>query len=308
MKAIGIDIGGTKIAVAPVDATGGIRARVSIPTEAERGFDRAVARMIEAADRALGEAGWSRGDLAGIGIGCAGPVDPARGLINNPYTLAGWDRCDIVSPLRRTFGVPVRLENDADAAAVGEWCAGAGRGASPLVMLTIGTGIGGAVLSEGRIVRGARGEHPELGHVPVDPDGPPCYCGERGCLEAIASGAAINEAGAAAGFADSRAVFRRAADGDPAARAIIARAVRAFRIAARTILHTILPERIVLGGGISDDHYEVFAAPFREAIATATMAPREGVSVAKAILGNDAGLVGAAMLPSLVTPTPPSPA
>jgi len=297
MRAIGIDIGGTKIAVAAVDPTGGIRARVSIPTEAERGFDRAVARMIDATERAIGEAGWRRGDIEGIGIGCAGPVDPARGLINNPYTLTGWDRCDIVTPLADAFGVPVRLENDADAAAVGEWSAGAGRGASPLVMLTIGTGIGGAVLSEGNIVRGARGEHPELGHVPVDPEGPPCYCGDRGCLEAIVSGTAIAEAGKAAGFADSREVFRRAAEGDAAAQAIIARAVRAFRVAAWTILHTILPERIVLGGGISDEHYEVFAPAFREAIAAATMAPRENLSVAKALLGNDAGLVGAAHLP-----------
>ncbi len=145
-RAVGIDIGGTKMAVAVVDGAGAIRARVTLPTEAELGFARAVERLTGAIETVCTRAGWRPADLRGVGLGCAGPVDPARGLINNPYTLGGWDRCDIVTPLRARFGAPVRLENDADAAAVGECFAGAGRGFDPVVMLTLGTGVGGAAI------------------------------------------------------------------------------------------------------------------------------------------------------------------
>ena len=181
--AIGIDIGGTKMALGIVDGSGIVRVQAVLPTEAEAGFDRAVTRLGDAIEALCGEAGARTRALAGIGIGCAGPLDTGRGLINNPYTLAGWDKCDIVTPLRARFGVRVRLENDADAAAMGECFAGAGRGFDPIVMLTLGTGVGGAAIVGGEVYRGANGEHPELGHVIVSDDGPPCYCGCRGCLE-----------------------------------------------------------------------------------------------------------------------------
>lgn len=295
-RALGIDIGGTKMAVAAVDATGRIHARATLPTEAERGFDRAVSRLVDALDAILAQAGWPAGDVRGIGIGCAGPVDPARGLINNPYTLTGWNGCDIVTPLRQRFGVPVRLENDADAAALGECFVGAGRGFDPVVMLTFGTGVGGAAIVRGDIYRGANGEHPELGHVPVAPDGPPCYCGRSGCLESLASGTAIGAAGQIAGFADARAVFAASRNGDPAAAAIVGRALAAAATAAWTICHTFLPQRLVLGGGIMDEHFDLFAAAIDRALAPATQFTRPAVSVVRAALGNDAGLVGAAAL------------
>ncbi|MCZ7635475.1 MAG: ROK family protein [Verrucomicrobia bacterium] len=190
-----MDIGGTKMAVAAVDRHGTRLAQTTLPTEASLGFDRAVSRLIEAISTVTIQAGGSPDHLRGIGIGCAGPVDPARGLINNPYTLTGWDRCDIVTPLHARFGVPVWLENDADAALLGECFAGAGRDLDPVVLLTFGTGIGGAAMVRGALYRGANGEHPELGHIPVLPDGPACYCGHRGCLESLASGTALADAG-----------------------------------------------------------------------------------------------------------------
>jgi glucokinase len=293
-RAVGIDIGGTKMAVAVVDAAGNIVSRETLPTQAELGFPRAVARLGDAVERVLADARAS--SLGGIGIGCAGPVDPLRGLINNPYTLAGWDRCDIVTPLRARFGVPVRLENDADAAALGECFRGAGRGYDPVVMLTFGTGIGGAVVLGGAVYRGVNGEHPELGHVAVAADGPHCYCGRPGCLEAIASGTAIGEAGRAAGFEDARGVFAAAQAGHAAARRIVARAVEATAVAAWTFLHTFLPERFLLGGGMMDEQFALFSEAVNRSIAAAAMAPRSRVTVARAELGNDAGLVGAASL------------
>jgi glucokinase len=270
VKAVGIDIGGTKIAVATVNGLGDIVREATIPTEPERGFASGVSRITEAIRRVLAESGWSARELQGIGIGCAGPVDPVRGTIQNPYTLPGWMNADIVTPLREAFACPVLLENDADMALLGECRAGAGRGFDPVVMLTFGTGIGGAALVKGAILRGVAGEHPELGHVPVDPRGPRCYCGTNGCFESLASGSAL------------------------AARGNLAEAVAAMSAATWTIVHALLPERIVLGGGVMDTHYDAFAAAASEAIARASLIPPRRVTVAHAQLGNRAGLVGAA--------------
>jgi glucokinase len=293
-SAVGIDIGGTKMAVAAVDAAGRIAARAALPTEPEKGFPRAVDRLSDAVRQVLVQAGWQARELAGIGIGCAGPLDPPRGLIRNIYTLADWMDCDIVSPLRERFGVPAWLENDADMAAVGECFAGAGRGADPVVMLTFGTGVGGGALVGGEIYRGVGGEHPELGHVPALPDGPECYCGMRGCLEAVASGTAIGKAGQAAGFADARAVFAAAKGGDAGARRVVDRALQGAVRAAWVFLHTFLPQRLILGGGVMDEHFDVFAEALQPVLAAAAMTPRGTVEVVRASLGNDAGIVGAA--------------
>jgi glucokinase len=295
-RAVGVDLGGTKTAVAAVDGTGAIRARLTLPTEAELGFDRAVRRLGEAIEQVCAQASWKPEALRGIGIGCAGPVDPARGLINNPYTLAGWDRCDLVTPLRARFGVPVRLENDADAAALGECFAGAGRDFDPVVMLTLGTGVGGAAIVEGRIYRGAGGEHPELGHVLVAEDGPECYCGARGCLESLASGTALAAAGRPLGYTDARAVIAAARAGETAARAVLDRALAAVAAAAWTLFHTFLPRRLILGGGIAEEHFDLFAAAMNARLARATQFTVSAVELVPAALGNDAGVVGAAAL------------
>ena len=231
-----------------------------------------------------------------MGVGCTGPVSAERGVINNPYTLPTWVDCDIVERLRAVFDRPAYLENDADAAALGECFAGAARGFRRVVMLTLGTGVGGGVIVDGRVYRGTRGDHPELGHIPIDPAGPACYCGTRGCLEAIASGTAIAAAGETIGLADSREVFARAAAGDAGARAIVERVRGALSIATWTILHTFMPELIVLGGGVIDEHYDRLASAVEEAIPRATMVPKGGTRVVKAALGNEAGMVGAASL------------
>jgi len=292
--AVGIDIGGTKIAVGIVDLDGEILARRSFSTEAAQGFDRAVARIVAAIDECLLESGRKRAELYGIGIGCAGPVSPTRGTIDNPYTLPTWDGVDIVTPLSKEFDRPTFLENDADAAAVGEAYFGAGRGAKSVVMLTYGTGIGSGVLIEGKIYRGAEETHPELGHLPVELDGPQCYCGIQGCFEAIASGTGISSAGSAAGLGDARHVFAAHSAGDAKAAAIIERALQATRVAVWTIQHTFLPEKIVLGGGIIDDHFALFAEAARGAVAASTMNPKGCTEVVQAELGNRAGIVGAA--------------
>lgn len=295
-RAIGIDIGGTKTVVAAVDIAGRVHARTGYETRSARGFNSCLTELLQAIGNVLLGADWPVDSLCGIGIGCAGPVSPQRGTVHNPYTLPGWDGADIVTPLRRAFHVPVCLENDADAAGVGEFRFGAGALASPLVMVTLGTGVGGAILVNGVIYRGMNGEHPELGHLPVLPDGPECYCGSRGCWESLASGTAIAAAGSAFGFKDSRAVFAAATTEDANASSIVQRAVDATATATWTLLHTCLPQRIVLGGGIGEEHFDRFAAAMLGQLAHATQVPKTGIEIVKAGCGNEAGVVGAAGL------------
>lgn len=302
-KAIGIDIGGTKTAVAAVDAAGRIHARGSTETRSERGFPTCLDELVRTIRAVMQEAKWTMDAICGIGIGCTGPVNPLRGTIHNPYTLPGWDGANIVTPLRDAFRVPVHLENDADAAGVGEFLFGAGRGASPLVMLTLGTGVGGAVLVGGQVYRGTNGEHPELGHILVSADGPECYCGTRGCWESLASGTAIAAAGEKFGLKDSRAVFASSPN-DPRAAAIVQCAVNSSALGAWTLCHTILPQRLILGGGIGEEHFEVFAAAMRQQISRATQFSSDRVEIVKAELGNEAGVIGAAAL-AFQNSTPP---
>ena len=294
--ALGVDIGGTKIAVGAVDAAGAVHARRTVATDAEAGFDAGLERLTRAIDETLAEAGIDAAALAGIGLGCPGPFDEASGRIENFYTLPGWEGNDIVSPLVARFDTPVRLINDADAALLGEALAGAARGARVALMLTVGTGLGGAALIDGAILRGAAREHPEIGHVIVDPAGPECYCGSRGCLESLAAGPALARAGAEFGYADAEAVFAAAGAGAEPARAIVVRSTDAMETAIWSLVHTLLPQVIVIGGGIGERHFALYREAAERAVARAVLAPAGAIRVAKAALGNDAGMVGAAAL------------
>ncbi len=221
---------------------------------------------------------------------------PRRGVIDNPYSLEGWSNRDIVSPLRSAFGVEVRLENDADAAALGEWAAGAGKGVDRLVMLTFGTGIGGSILLDGRIYRGWDDGHPELGHMGVDPNGPECYCGIHGCIESIASGPAVHKVAVQAGFEDARDALVRAAAGEPRAVEVTAPVRRSIAVLVWQLLHCFVPRRFVFGGGLMEEHFAFLTGDVRKTIAAATMVPTTGVELAPALLGNSAGMIGAAAL------------
>jgi len=294
--AIGIDVGGTKTAFGAVTPEGRIVARRTIATQPDDSFEDGFARITRETEYLFADAGWRAKDVSGIGIGCPGPVDAERGVILSVYTLPGWSNREFAAPLSARFGLPVRLENDANAALLGEAFCGAALDKKSAVMLTLGTGIGGAVLLDGKIYHGAGGAHPELGHVPVLPGGPECYCGIRGCYEIIAAGPAIAEAGAAIGLEGSEAVFAAAAEGEPKASVIIDGVMAATEAAVWTLLHTFLPELILFGGGIIDGHWPLFEAAAHKSLAAAVLARNENVTIARAALGNDAGIVGAASL------------
>ncbi len=305
---IGIDIGGTKIAAAAITPQGRILGRAQDPTTPYHtceAFAGALVRLVQAVLAAAGAVG-----PAGIGIGCTGPVDPHRGTVHNPYTLPIPDGSDIVSPLRNAFGVPVALENDADAAALGEHWLGAGAGRELVVCLTFGTGVGGGIVHGGQVVRGAAGVHPEFGHQVLDPAGPECYCGARGCWEALASGTAIGKAGQeaartgrsarllalAGGQAEAvsaELVFRAARAGDQAAACIVAGAVEATANGLFNVVHFLGPDAVVFGGGVMQ-HYDLFEPALRRALARCILMPVPDVLLAPARLGADAGLLGAA--------------
>jgi glucokinase len=258
--AIGIDIGGTKTAFGAVAADGRIVAQRTIATQPDDNFDAGFARIAHEVEQLFMDADWQPGDVSGIGVGCPDPVDTARGIIKSVYTLPGWSNQEFAAPLSARFNVPVRMENDANAALLGEAFAGAALGRKSAVMLTLGTGIGGAVLLDGRIYHGAGGAHPEIGHIAVQPDGAECYCGRHGCYEIIAAGPAIAEAGAEIGLDGSEAVFTAAAAGEPKAAAIIDAVTAATEVAVWSLLHIYLPELILFGGGIVDGHWPLFEA------------------------------------------------
>lgn len=295
----GIDIGGTKIAFGLL-LDEGIAVRAGqIPTRPQDGFDAIAMKVIDGIDQMLASAGLARADLAGIGIGCPGPLDEKTGTILHDPTLGGWKGQCITAPFDEAFGSsgrPVGVINDADAAILGECWIGAGKGASEVVMFTFGTGVGGAVMAGGRLLRGAGGEHPELGHIPVDPAGPACYCGLCGCLESLASGTAVDAAAKAAGFSGARELLASAAAGrlEPAAADIVNRTAVAIAGGVAAVTHAFLPEAIILGGGLMQDHYGLLAAASSEMLQRLSLASHKPPRLAKAGLGSGAGVAGAA--------------
>ncbi len=293
---VGIDIGGTKISLGLVTEQGAILACETFPTESRLGVPHACLRIEQAITKLAHENDREVASLAGIGIGCPGPMDRLSGHIHNPHTLPGWEEGSLTQELHNRLGLRAALENDADGALLGEAFIGAGAGSPHVAMLTFGTGVGGAALCGGRIHRGLEDEHPEFGLMPILPDEATDYSGVPGSLESLASGMGIAQAGESLGFASTKAVFAADSAGDPKAKRVIDRAARAISLACLNLAHLFCPERIVLGGGLMDHHYARLTRGVAPAMSQATLLPPNRIQVLKAKLGNLAGLVGAASL------------
>lgn len=294
--AIGVDIGGTKIGVGLVNANGNLIDSNKLPTQSKKGIPNAAERIRDSVHYLLSKHGISKDQILGMGVGCPGPLDLETGKVLNPYTLPGWENDSLTHTLEKVTGMPVRLENDADAALLGECWIGAGQGKNPVVMLTFGTGVGGAVRCDDRVYRGVRGEHPEIGLISVSPDMPSDYSGVDGSLESLTSGTGIAHQGKPFGYKNAAAVFAGADRGFPDALDIVDRAFSAVGTAAWILTHTFAPERIILGGGLMDHHYELFAEVMTGYISRAKLLPENVIDIAKAQLGNRAGMIGAAGL------------
>ena len=310
MIRIGIDLGGTNIAVGAVDDGHAIVSRVSVPTLARRPAAEVVGDMGDAVEAALAKAGLSIGDCRSIGIGSPGTCNSAAGVVERAYNL-GWDHVPVCRMLEERFHVPCRLSNDANCAALAEQVAGAAVGHDNVVLITLGTGVGGGIIIGGKIYAGMRGAGAELGHTVLVLDGEPCTCGRRGCWEAYASATALIRqtreaavqnpqsllAQVPAEQINGRTVFDAADRGDAAAQRVIDRYCEYIAAGMTDIVNALAPEMILLGGGVSRQG-ERLLAPIREYIATHCFGQREGAIpvVAAAQLGNDAGIIGAAAL------------
>jgi predicted NBD/HSP70 family sugar kinase len=283
--AFGIDIGGTKVAIGLVDDSGQVRCHLRVATTGPED----TVREIVSACRDI--AGPVFGEVSAVGVGASGPLDLVAGSFAITDNLPGWAGTPIVAVLQKALGLPVALENDADAALVGELFHGAGRAnrGDVVAMLTFGTGVGGAIWTGSGLFRGAYGEHPEIGHMPVLSDGPACYCGARGCLEAEASGTALTAA-----FGDPRRLFEAETEDEKSA-GILRRMDRALKAAVINLAHTFRPALIVFGGGVMEAHYGRFAQRL-EMAATSSTQLLQPMQVAKAELGNQAGMIGAAAI------------
>jgi glucokinase len=294
-----VDIGGTKIAAGIVDSDGNLLARREAPTGAEGPYSAALSRTVMLLRAAANEA---RQEITGIGVGSTGPVHPLTGEIGDVNFFPHWRGENPVRDLGKTFGVSVALENDADAAALGEAAWGAGRAKRRLLYVTVGTGIGVALLVDGTIYRGVEEAHPEIGHHLVDPAGPPCSCGFNGCWESLAAGPAMVswlERNAPADYAHrsgltSKRICELAREGDTWAQRAVEHEARYLGLGLANLVTLFAPDAIVLGGSVMKSA-DLFLEQIRGTIkSSCRYVPHESAELALASLGENTNLIGAA--------------
>lgn len=294
-----VDIGGTKIAVGMIDDDGRVRSRLEAPTEPERGYATALDRITEMLRRCAGTAG---ADISGIGIGSTGPVYPLTGEFGNVNFFPAWEGENPVRDLQQRFQVRVAIENDADAAALGEAGWGAGRNKVRLIYVTVGTGIGGGVILHGQVYRGVNDSHPELGHHLIDPSGPPCVCGFRGCWESLAAGPAMVNWMKSAAPADypqlgdltAKRICELARQGEPLARRAVERETYYLGLGLANLVTLFTPDVIVLGGSVMKSASLFLEGVRRLILDSCRMVPAEQTELSLASLGDDSNLIGAA--------------
>ncbi len=288
-----VDIGGTKIAAGLVSEDGAVLARAECATQAGRGPRDALARIREMIDSMTARVGR---EMDGIGVGCTGPVDALSGIIGDVPFLPGWQGFDLAAALSATFGVRVALENDADAAALGEATWGAGKDVRRFIVVTVGTGIGGGMVFDGRLYRGANNVHPEVGHHIIDASGPLCSCGTSGCWESLASGLALADRynSTTGETLDARAICDAAEGGQPRALEAIAREGYYLGLGLANLITLFAPDAIALGGGVMKSRRLFWEEMCAVIHASCRLVPHDQIRIVPAALGPDAGLVGAA--------------
>ncbi len=309
---IGIDFGGTNIKIGCFDENLAVLAKTSIPTYADKGPDASISAIATACEKLLSDNGLSKADTGCAGIGLPGPVDLKKGLLVSPPNLPLFHGCPIREQLSAALGVPVVMENDANAAAWAEHVCGAAEDVDDLVFITLGTGIGGGVVTGGVLAHGNSDACGELGHIIIYPDGRKCGCGQCGCTEAYASASStarranellaqgapssLQEIFKAKGEVNCKEIYLHAADGDDFADSIAEGTAKVLGLLCVNILNFIDPKKIVFAGGMigSGDqlldriiyYFQKYVWPGRE----------NSVEIIFATLGTDAGIIGNAAL------------
>jgi glucokinase len=304
-EAVGIDVGGTKINALRVARDGEVLDRKSVPTPADD-EEATLAAMIDVA------LALRTDEVLAVGVGAAGLVDASDGMLRFAPNLA-WRELPIATRMRDALGLPCQVDNDANLAAYAEYRFGAGRGYRHLLLVAVGTGIGGGIVSDGRLFRGAHGFAAEIGHVIVEPGGARCGCGNRGCWEQVASGSTIGRLGREAAREHEHSILRRLVDdpeevtgadvtraahqGDEPSIHVIAEVGRRLGEGIAGLVNVLDPQIVVVGGGAiaaGELLLEPARVAFRDAVEGFEHRPR--VPIVAAQLGNDAGAVGAAAL------------
>ena len=335
--AVGVDLGGTNLRIAAVDSNGKVLEKITTSTQVARGRDQVIDEMCVAIQEVVGKQ-RNAGELAGIGIGVPGIIEMQTGMLRESPNLPGWHNYPVRDEIQRRLKTTVILENDANAAAMGEKWLGAAAGVDDMCMFTLGTGVGGGVVMQGQIWHGMTGMAGELGHINVEPEGYPCKCGSRGCLEQYASATAIKRMaqevianGSAPHMASalkqdvefsSKVIFDLAMQGDAPSRGIFERVGKALGTVIADMVNIFNFPMYVIGGGVSSA-WDAFAPLMLETVGRNSFvyratAPTEnkqasnarsgavyGTMITKALLGGDAGLVGAARLPMIAPAVSP---
>lgn len=323
---LGIDLGATHIAAGIVDGEHRIMKKSVLTTDRNKSFAGLMGDLVTVSRRALAKAGMSVGDIAGAGIGSPGIVDPEKGIVIYSNNLR-WHDVPLAEELTRRLGVPTKADNDAHCAVLGELLAGAARGYRNIVMLTLGTGVGGAVVVDGRIFGGTGSMGAELGHSMLIAGGEPCPCGRSGCLETYASGDALTRdakraallypasllaaLGQANGGVTSKTAFEAARSGDKTALEVVRRYASYVAEGITDLINIFRPELVIIGGGIGEQG-EFLLNPIREQVNRSVLhaARLPAPDIVSAQRGNDAGIIGAASLvmPHVRSKTEPQPA
>lgn len=303
----GIDVGGTNVKIAVTTRTGRVLDRGLIDTQPSDGPAATFRRAATALASLL------RGrELEAAGVGCAGLIDPRKGTLLSSPNLKEWENTPVLRIARRALGVYTTVDNDATSAAYGEFRCGSHRGCKHLVFLTLGTGIGGGIVSDGRIIRGAAGYGGEVGHITVDRDGPRCRCGNRGCLEAFAGTYGLQRR-ASALLRERRSryltrwvheegrkltpklIMDAARRGDSVGKRVAREMGEALGVAIASLVNVFNPEAVVIGGGVSGSFDLISPHIEREIARRAFEAPAAMARIEPSSLGNDATAIGAAM-------------
>ena len=308
---IGFDLGGTKMLCQAFDSEFSCLSRNRDRTRGYEGAKSGVERIIKLIAETLKAINLPSEELGGICIGCPGPLDLDEGVIIEAPNL-GWKNVQIKKKLEQEFGCPAAIMNDVDAGVYGEYRFGAAKGARCVLGVFPGTGIGGGCVYNGEILRGRTGSAMEVGHMQINSDGPLCGCGRRGCLEAVASRLAISSAVCQAAYRGdapylmenygtdlsnirSKALSQSIANGDEVIEEIVCGAARQIGIAVGNLINVLLPDTVVLGGGLVEAMPDLFVNPVRESANQRVMpAFVDSFDVVAAKLGDDAAIMGAA--------------
>jgi glucokinase len=305
---IGVDLGGTSLRAARMDTGGHILQHHSVATAATAGPEAVAAQIVALVEQVMGDI--SRSDIQGVGIGSPGPLDPFEGVVFRAPNLKGWVDVPLRAMLEKGIGLPVVLGNDGNAAALGEWHMGSGKGCRDFIYIGLGTGIGGGIITNGQLLLGRKGAGGEVGHIQIEGSGPVCGCGQVGCWEAFASGVNFARwatetlqsqpesalyAQATAGKVTPADIFAAAVQGDAPALDCVRREGEYIGRGLVSLLHLFSPERIALGGGVMAGA-ALLEPHVRRVIETQAMEPFRDVEIVYAHHGEHAGVIGAAAL------------